>query len=82
VGAVHLQLREQGPAGVCPQDSLITTAEAAIRYLGRGTTIDAWVVDVDGRPLLLWSVWTKDAPPTEVEDLHAVVDSIELVDPS
>jgi hypothetical protein len=76
--AVHLQLREGGSGGACPQDSVLTTAEAAIRYLGRGTTIEAWVVDVDGRPLLLWSVWTAETPRSEVQDLLGIVDSVEL----
>ncbi|MFC7360099.1 hypothetical protein [Nocardioides astragali] len=79
--AVHLQMREQGTGDACPQDSLMTTAEAAVRYLGRGTTIDAWVVDVDGRPLLLMAVWTARTPSAEVQDLLGIVDSIELVEP-
>lgn len=80
--AVHLQLRQRGPGDACPQDSLMTTAEAAMRYLGRGSTIDAWVVDMDGRPLLLMAVWTAGTPSAEVQDLHAVVDSVELVETS
>jgi hypothetical protein len=75
--AVHLRLRDQG-RGECPQDTVMTTPEAAVSYLERGTTIDAWVVDVDGRPLLIWSAWTQDTPRSEIEALHAVVDSIEL----
>lgn len=76
--AVHLQLREQGRGRSCPQDSVMTTAEAAFGYLGSGTTIDAWVVDVDGRPLVLWAVWTARTPNGEVQDLLGIVDSIEL----
>jgi hypothetical protein len=79
--AVHLQLREQGRGDACPQDTVMTTAEAAVDYLGRGTTIDAWVVDVDGRPLLLWAAWTARTPSDEVDDLLRIVDSIELVRP-
>ena len=76
--AVHLQLREQGSHDACTQDTVMTTAEAAIRYLGRGTTVDAWVVDVDGRPLLLWAVWTANTPSSEVQDLLGVVDTVEI----
>ena len=76
--AVHLQLRERGRGDACPQDSLMHTAEGAVGYLGRGTTIEAWVVNVDGRPLLLWSVWTAGTPRSEVQDLLGVIDSIEL----
>lgn len=79
--AVHLQLQEQGPRGGCTQDTVMTTAEAALRYLGRGTTIDAWVIDVDGRPLLLWAVWTARTPDAEVQGLLRVVDSVELEEP-
>lgn len=76
--AVHLQLRERGRGDTCARDSLIRTAEGAVGYLGRGTTTEAWVVDVDGRPLMLWSVWTARTPRSEVQDLLGVVDSIEL----
>lgn len=78
--AVHLRLREDGPRGTCTQDTVLTTAEAAIRYLRRGTTVDAWVIDVEGRPLLLWAVWTAGTPSAEVQGLHAVVDSVEIVE--
>ena len=57
---------------------MIHTADAAFGYLGRGTTVDAWVVDVDGRPLLLWAVWTATTPIGEVRDLLGIVDSVEL----
>jgi hypothetical protein len=76
--AVHLQLREQGRRDTCPQDTVMTTAEASFDYLGRGTTIDAWVVDVDGRPLLLWAAWTARTPSSEVQDLLGVIDTVEV----
>lgn len=76
--AVHLRLQEQGRRDACPQDTVFTTADAAVDYLGRGTTIDAWVVDVDGRPLLLWAAWTAKTPSAEVQDLLGVIDSIEV----
>ncbi len=76
--AVHLRLREDAGRDMCPQDTVVTTPEATVRYLGRGTTIDAWVVDVDGRPLLLWAAWTARTPHDEVQDLLGVVDTIEL----
>lgn len=79
--AVHLQLRERGRGDACPQDSFIHTAEGAFGYLGRGTTVEAWVVDVDGRPLLLWSAWTARTQRSEVQDLLGVIDSIELEAP-
>ena len=82
---VHLRLREQGRAGQCANVAYIHASPTAqVTYLGRGTTYDAWVIDVDGRPLLVWAAWTRDAPDDEVDDLLRIVDSIELVerDPS
>lgn len=76
--AVHLQLRERGRGDACPQDSVMTTSEAAVGYLGRGTSVEAWVVDVEGQPLLVWSVWTAGTPRSEVQDLLGVIDSIEV----
>lgn len=79
---VHLRLREQGRAGQCPNEAYLNAAPTAqVTYLGRGTTYDAWVIDLDGRPLLIWSAWTRDAPDDEVDDLLRIVDSVELVPP-
>ena len=79
---VHLRLREQRGTGACANPAYINAAPTAqVTYLGRGTTYDAWVIDLDGRPLLVWAAWTRDAPDDEVVDLLGVVDSIELVPP-
>jgi hypothetical protein len=81
---VHLRLREQGGAGACPNQAYLNPAEpasASVTYLGRGTTYDAWVVDLEGRALLVWAAWTRDAPDDEVDDLLRIVDSVELVRP-
>lgn len=78
---VHLRLREQGRADECPNQAYLNAYPTAqVNYLGRGTTYDAWVIDLRGRPLLVWAAWTRDAPEDEVDDLMGVVDSIELVD--
>ncbi len=76
--AVHLRLREQRPRGSCIQDTALTALEGAMRYLGRGTTYDAWVVDVGDRTLLLWSAWTAATPSAEVAELLDIVDSVEV----
>lgn len=79
--AVHLRLREQGPTATCLNDTFINGAlSAGITYLGRGTTYDAWVIDLDGRPLLLWATWTHGTPGDEVNDLLGIVDSVEIHD--
>jgi hypothetical protein len=79
--AVHLRLREGGKTGECLNEVFMNGAvSAGLTYLGRGTTYDAWVIDVDGRPLLLWAVWTRGTPRDEVNDLLGIVDSVELHD--
>lgn len=78
--AVHLRLRELAADAGCRQDALMTTGASVAQYLGRGTTYDAWVVDVDGRPLLLWSAWTSRSPAAEVDALLGIVDSVEIVE--
>jgi hypothetical protein len=59
----------------------MTTAQGGIGYLGRGTTYDAWLVDVGDKTLLLWAGWTAATPDEEVADLLEVVDSAEVLDP-
>jgi hypothetical protein len=44
---------------------------------------DVWVVDVpEGRPVLVSATWTPDTPRAAVQELHAVIDSLELIDPA
>lgn len=78
--AVHLRLREQGPRDTCRQDSVLDTAQGGISYVGGGTTIDVWVIDVDDHVLLLWGAWTAKSPIREVQDLLGIVDSVEVHD--
>lgn len=78
---VHLRLRERAAGVDCEQDALMTTGTGVAQYLGRGTTYDARVIDIDGRPLVVWAAWTRDAPHDEVDDLLGIVDSVELVPP-
>jgi hypothetical protein len=77
--AVHLRLEEQGGSVECLNDSLFNAAvNLGVTYLGRGTTYDAWVIDLDGRPFLVWAAWTARTPDAEVDALLNVVDSIEI----
>jgi hypothetical protein len=79
--AVHLRLEEQGGRVECLNDSLFNAAvNLGVTYLGRGTTYDAWVIDLDGRPLLMWAGWTARTPDAEVRSLLGVVDSVEIQD--
>jgi RNA polymerase sigma-70 factor (ECF subfamily) len=80
VPATHLRLRG-GPAPTCLDDYLFTTSRySTIDATGPDTTYDAWVLDVGGRPLLVWGVWTDTAPPSEVDELLEVIDSLEVHD--
>jgi hypothetical protein len=77
--AVHLRLQQQGREAACLNDNLLNAAvNLGVTYLERDTTYDAWVVDLDGRPLLVLAVWTAKTPEDEVEDLHEVIDSIQI----
>ena len=80
--AAHLRLQEQGDTGECLDSVLLFGAEGSgITYLGRGTTYDALVLDLDGRPLVVWAgAWTRGTPQVEVDGLLGIVDSLELVE--
>ena len=77
--AVHLRLHQRGRAGACLNENLLNAAvNLGVTYLEPDTTYDAWVIDLDGRPLLVLGVWTGKTPSGEVEDLLEVIDSIEI----
>lgn len=77
--AVHVRLEQSTDPG-CPWFFRTPfgytggSEYAEFRY-----THDAWVIDVDGRPLLVWAEWARLAPPAEVQDLLAIIDTIEIV---
>lgn len=79
--AVHLRLQQHGRVGGCFNDKLLNAAvNLSLTYLERDTTYDAWVVDLDGRPLLVLAVWTGRTPSEEVDDLLGVVDSVQILE--
>ncbi len=78
--AVHLRLRQDGNGPACSQDFLFQAPPGPVGFVGNGAVYDAWVIDVDGRPLLAWAAWTRGAPPAEVEALLGIVDTVELHD--
>lgn len=78
--AVHLRLREGSGRGACGRATMLRARDIGLRYLGRGTTYDARVVDVGGRTLLLWSVWTAATPVSRTRDLFTGMHSVELHD--
>lgn len=80
--AVRLRLRTLGRQLACPGLPLFTTSRGQVAGGPGGTTYDAWVVDVDGEPLLVWAGWTRGAPRSDVAALHGIVDSLVLRDRS
>lgn len=77
--AVHMRLRERGgPA--CPADYFFQTAQGYIGAGEAGRTYDAWIIDTDGRPILVWASWGRRTPDYAVEELLRIVDSIEVHD--
>ena len=81
--ATRLRLEDRGMTPACPQNLLFETATSDPIYLHQaGDVYTAWVVETDAGPLLLWSVWTKDAPQTEINALVHMMDTIELAAPA
>ena len=78
--AVHLRLREGSTRGTCAPATMMRARDIGLRYLGRGTTYDVRVVDVGGRTLLLWSVWTAATPRSRTRDLFTGMHSVEVHD--
>lgn len=74
--AYHLGLEVTRPGPDCPET--IGGAKGPLSNLGPGGTYDIWLVDVDGEPLLVVAGWTRDTPPSVVDELLAMADSIEL----
>lgn len=75
----HLRLQEQGPSKGCLDNVLMFGAGGSgITFLGAGTTYDVYVVDLDGRPLVMLATWAGGTPRDEVDALLGVVDSVEL----
>lgn len=78
--AYHLRLRQTRAAPGCHEDRLF--GAVGQRNAGGGdpsATFDAWVVDVDGKSVLVWSGWTRTTPPAEVQGLLEIIDSMEIV---
>jgi hypothetical protein len=57
--------------------SWTSTGGAVTTVLG-GLTTRVWILDVDGERLVVGLVWTPDADATDVAELDAMVDSLEL----
>ncbi|MEO5663442.1 MAG: hypothetical protein ABIR39_09165 [Nocardioides sp.] len=74
--AVHLRLCANAEE-TCPW--ILRTPLGYASGVEAGNTYDAWVVDLDGRPFLVWAEWTRKAPNAEVRALLAIIDTIEIV---
>ena len=75
--AVHLTLRETRREPQCPRGSIFDV-QGRIGQLGLGGTYELWLVDVEGKPLLVVAGWTRKTPGPVVDELLAMADSIEL----
>jgi hypothetical protein len=47
-------------------------------YQGPGQELDLWVLDVDGSRLLIEATRFPDSPASDVAELHAILDSLEI----
>lgn len=74
--AYHLGLEVTRPGPDCRET--IGGTNGPIGRLGPGGTYDIWLVDLDGEPLLVVAGWTRHTPPSVVDELMAMADSIEL----
>jgi hypothetical protein len=81
--AVHLQLRERGSqAGPCRRESILSsTSYGYLTHQERGTTYDAWVIDLPHRPVLAAATWAPGSPRAEVDSLFGILASVELLEP-
>jgi hypothetical protein len=77
--AVHLMLTTDRAKVACRQYYMFGTVNNGyIGFLDDGADIDAWVVDVDGYTILVYSIWVGHAPPRVLRDLRTMIDSIEF----
>ncbi|HET9420545.1 MAG TPA: hypothetical protein VFO49_05365 [Nocardioides sp.] len=80
--ATHLQVRRVPGFGRCDGDfALFDTETNGVVVGGIDTLADTWVVDVDGQAFLVDAGVTPKTPPEIQEELYAIVDAIEFVDP-
>jgi len=79
--ATHLRIRPT-PAFTrqCPDINVLGTAVHETVGVG-GDNSNTWVVDVDGRAYVVEEAYGSATPPRIQRELHAIVDSIEFVEP-
>lgn len=80
--ATHLRMTFPVPARKCQTDvNVFVTSRHGIIGGADDTMRDAWVVDVDGNAILVTAGYSTKTPPEIRDELYAIVDSIEFVDP-
>jgi hypothetical protein len=50
-------------------------------YSRPGQTLEYWILDVDGRPLLIEASWYPDTPAADVADLRTAIESLAIIPP-
>jgi hypothetical protein len=48
-------------------------------YSRPGQTLEYWILDVDGRPLLIEASWYADSPEADVADLRTAIESLAII---
>lgn len=76
--ATRMRVRVTKAVAECGNNAAVfdSASSGPIQYAGVGWIADIWVVDVDGHPVYVQKIWTRNAPPAARAELDSVVDSI------
>jgi hypothetical protein len=78
--ALHLRLRGRGTLPSCAGEVTLHSSHGPIGGGEADTFYDAWVIDTGVSPVLVWAEWSRSTPQRDVDDLLAMVDSVEIGD--
>jgi hypothetical protein len=76
--ATRMRVRVTKAVEGCGNNAAVfdSAGSGPIQYAGVGWIADIWVVDIDGHPIYVQKIWTRNAPPTARAELASVIDSI------
>jgi hypothetical protein len=76
--ATRMRVRVTKAVEECGDNAVVfdSASNGLIQYAGAGWIADIWVVDVDGHPIYIQKIWTRNAPPRARAELASVIDSI------
>ncbi|WP_107765977.1 hypothetical protein [Nocardioides terrigena] len=78
--ALHLRLRGLGTLPRCTGGVVLHSSHGPIGGGEADTLYDVWVIDTGVSPVLVWAEWSRSTPQRDVDDLLAMVDSVEIGD--